>query len=586
MTTATSSRLGNMTFALLTENQEGGNPYKNTASGGIQIFQMFSSTSALLGLSRSADYSAVNANLNALIEFRRTAAVTGQSNMWGQIEGTGLAGSGTGAAGKHGDTAKGAAAASEAYTKDGVPRKLPKMPEPDFVTKYPPSYFHRDPARSNFTVAHRETGSPLEIQQRLSLSGTTEGFTQVKGLQVSIKTKETTDKVLVLSNLPASTQDNHDGVTWAIKRGDEVLGPKFSTWNHELSRIEGLLVPWVDCPNKARLDCDYTVHCRLRGSVQLCQNGEKRQLSAIAFPGDQVATAESSEALAVQPGRWYDVPGLQQISYTNKDEKVLVFCTITYTALWSDEMTRGRFSIFRDGNPLDPEHFGLQSVRALQKNLKRVAVMTFMDEPEEGPHLYEVRAAVTAEEGETRVCHLDDQIRQLSLIRLPGSIVSGPNRCEAITTVDEDKWTEIPGLSVTVTTTNAHDKVLLVWNTNFNPEEFTYEAYFTILRSGAHGPLKNLGGEEQGMSSVASSAAGSSEYPASMFMDAPGLGTFTYTVHARTRRCGNLTEATPVEVGPDGQISAILLGAGRSHQAGNVVEMMTREMEAAGQKAD
>ena len=66
-----------------------------------------------------------------------------------------------------------------------------------------------------------------------------------------------------------------------------------------------------------------------------------------------------------------------------------MFCTIRYTALWSDEMTRGRFSIFRDGQPLDPEHFGLQSVRSMQKNLKSVAVMAIMDDPGEGPHVYE-----------------------------------------------------------------------------------------------------------------------------------------------------------------------------------------------------
>ena len=52
-----------------------------------------------------------------------------------------------------------------------------------------------------------------------------------------------------------------------------------------------------------------------------------------------------------------------------------------------------RFSIFRDGQPLDPEHFGLQSVRAMQKGLKSVAVMTFMDDPQEGPHVYEVRSS-------------------------------------------------------------------------------------------------------------------------------------------------------------------------------------------------
>lgn len=569
-------------FALVASNEESSKQArKNSASAGIQLFQMFSSTSALLGLSRSADYSAVNANLNCLINFRRGCGVNGQSNMWGQIEGTGLAGDGTGAAGKHGDTSKGSTAASEAYTKEGLPRQLPKMPEPDFVSKYPPSYFHRDPAKGDFLVAHRESGSPVELQYRTSFASNASGFAAVPGLKMSIRTKDTTDKVLVLAHLPISTQDNHDGVSWALKRGDQVLGSPAATWTTELGRMEALTLPWLEEPGKARLDCEYTVNYRLRGSVQLSHQGELRQLTAVLLPGDQVASAVSCEALAVQPGRWHDVPGLQQISYTNKGEKVLIFCTIRYTALWSDEMTRGRFSIFRDGRPLDPEHFGLQSVRALQKGLKRVAVMSLLDDPEEGPHLYEVRAAVTAEEGEVRVCHLDDQLRQLCLIRLPGNLVSGPNRCEALTTVDEDRWTEIAGLSVSVTTANAHDKVLLVWSTNVNPTDMTYEAYFSVLRSSALGPLKNLGSEEQGMWSVASSAAGSSEYPSCMFVDTPGQGTFTYTVYARTRRCGSCSEATALEVGPDGQISAVLLRCGgRSDMtSGNVIEMMTREME-------
>ena len=38
----------------------------------------------------------------------------------------------------------------------------------------------------------------------------------------------------------------------------------------------------------------------------------------------EVASAESCEELAVQPGRWYDVPGLTQISYTDIGEKAPV----------------------------------------------------------------------------------------------------------------------------------------------------------------------------------------------------------------------------------------------------------------------
>lgn len=62
-----------------------------------------------------------------------------------------------------------------------------------------------------------------------------------------------------------------------------------------------------------------------------------------------------------------------------------------------------------------------------------------------------------------------------------------------------------------------------MWSTNFNPEELTYEAYFTaprlashdiyaaqVMRSGRDAD-KNLGSDEQGLWSVSSTASGSSE---------------------------------------------------------------------------
>jgi hypothetical protein len=59
-----------------------------------------------------------------------------------------------------------------------------------------------------------------------------------------------------------------------------------------------------------------------------------------------------------------------------EDSKVLVLLlTLSSGSLdLSCPCTTARFSIFRDGQPLDPEHFGLQSVRAMQKGLKNVAV--------------------------------------------------------------------------------------------------------------------------------------------------------------------------------------------------------------------
>lgn len=502
--------------------------------------------------------------------------MNGQSNMWGQIEGTGLAGEGTGAAGRHGDTSAGAAAHEHAFH---VVPKVYKQEETAIKPNsrdQPESYYKRDLASASFVVAHKEATARLELPKKAGFDGMqAEGFAPVRGLQVNVKTSEEDDKVLLVANLPTSTKDNHEGAAWTFKRGSAAIGPRFATWTHEIGRLENVLMPWVDEPGRARLDCDYTVQYRTKAMMEMSIAGEKRHLTAIAIPGHQVTMSSSQEPLSVQPGRWYDVPGLSQIAATNVGEKVLVVCSINYTALWSDEETRGRFTIFRDGKSLDPESYGLQSVRALQKGMKRSLVMALVDDPQEGPHIYEVRAAVTTVQGETRVCHIEDQ-RQLALIRLPGHIVSGPSRCEGQCTVSDDSWTEVPGLSVSITVEKPHSRVMIVWSCNFNPSEFTYEAYFTLFRL-SHGSMENLGGESQGMWSVASSAAGSSEYPVCMFTDSPGAGQHSYVVHARSRRCGQLLQPTPVDVGPDGQISALLI---ESQVKGNVVELLTKEMEA------
>jgi len=553
---------------------------KNSAAAGLQLFQVFSSTSALLGLSRSCDYAATNGNLNALINWRRTSGMHGQSNMWGEILGTGLAGSGTGAAGNHG-AAPGETIAVQQQQQDSEVDEAKKA-----ASGLPPAFYQRDPASAEFLLAHKESSSPVDVSHQAKFANfESEGFVQVKGLQASLKTRSAEDKVLVIANLPARMPENHDGVCWVLKRGGFTIGPKHMNWTHELRRLDNVLIPWLDEPEKARMEVDYSVHCRLKGTVQLSQEQEKRQLTTVMIPGGQVTSARSCEPMTIGAGRWHDVQGLQQISVTNKGEKVLVICTMKYTALWSDELTRGRFSVFRDGAPLDAENYGLQSVRTLQSNLKRTLVMATVDDPAAGPHLYSARAVVTTEEKEPRMCQVSDDERQLALIRLPAEVVAGPARCQGVTVVDEDKWTEVAGLTITTTVQNPSDKVMVVYNVNFNPTGMNYESYFTLFRTSSSGAMRNLGGEDQGMWSVASSATASSEYPVGMFTDTPGAGTHTYTVHARTRRCDHLTEAPAVEVGPDGSISAILL-SGRSTKSSSspphsLIDQMAEEMASA-----
>ena len=48
-------------------------------------------------------------------------------------------------------------------------------------------------------------------------------------------------------------------------------------------------------------------------------------------------------------------------------------------------------------------------------------------------------------------------------------------------------------------------------------------------------------------------------------IDAPGVGTFTYTVYCRSKRCGSLPEPTRVELGPDGCLEGRVGSGARLH---------------------
>lgn len=242
-------------------------------------------------------------------------------------------------------------------------------------------------------------------------------------------------------------------------------------------------------------------------------------------------------------------------------DTILAMATMEYVASWASELNRGRFTIVRDDVGLDGLHDrGLQSVRALSPSLRRVMVMAAVDEPPPGPHIYRVRGALTvgSESGVSASLQGD---RQLTLIRLPGSLVRGPCHSDGAVTIDEQQWTEVPGMSTTVTLRRPRDRVLLVYHADCHPAGFSYQAHFTILRHSDVGGTSNLGlSAEFGLERVSSDYAASSEYPVGILCDTPGsLGPHTYSFAARVVNTGVSSDATPVVVGYSGAITAIIL---------------------------
>eukprot|EP00435_Cladocopium_sp_Y103_P054641 s574_g17.t2 len=132
---------------------------------------------------------------------------------------------------------------------------------------------------------------------------------------------------------------------------------------------------------------------------------------------------------------------------------------------------------------------------------------------------------------------------RLALIRLPGNLVTGPMRPLEPVEIHDGTWTEIPGMFASCSLRRPRDRVLLVYHIDCNPQNYFYEAHFTIFRrkDGAISSDQNLGFSEEmrsgefGLDMVFSDYGASSEYPAGLLIDTPGSqGPWTYYLAARS----------------------------------------------------
>lgn len=326
-----------------------------------------------------------------------------------------------------------------------------------------------------------------------------------------------------------------------------------------------MCLSYLDQPDK-RMEHEYQVAAS--GGVEgtrfvVSSEKQKRHFFAVTFPSYQIKWVSDDEMQSIAPGLWIDVDGFEEVIATLPGDKVLAICTVRYVAGWASEHCRGRFTIVRDDFGLDGIHDrGLQSVRALGPKMPRTALMVSVDDPPPGPHLYRVRAAVTAGT-DTGVANELYGDRQLALLRLPAGLVSGPCRAQGPVRVDEACWTELPGLEVSIALRRPRDRVMIIYHTDCSPQSHYYEAHFTLFRRSETSASKNLGfSEDFGLEMIFSDYAASSEYPAGMICDTPGsVGMFTYYLAARVVNMGTSTDNPAVLVGYSGSISAVLLSS-------------------------
>jgi len=560
--------------------------------GMIQLFFTYSSSSSLLGLSRSSHYAAANGFFNEQMPWRKKCGLQHTNVLWGEIN-LGMGGRPgphelaqqvqeawtEGAAFKlkmklYENVLLGGPSPKKAVTEKQALSLLAQMPE---KRAKPPTKPEEEPVRGkdpedapigfenvveasgDIRVVHTSANDPLELQLADPM-----GFSPVGDLHVKVRTKEANDRVLLACSVPmACLKKREVGSQWAFQRGEERIGPLFGSYTDS---TDTMLMSWLDKPGESPLDeVAYSLNVQTEGDAAfVSREGQTRHLTAIAIPGTQITSKKDERVMTVGTDRWYNVPGFDQMTMTAKGERVLVLGVVTYTALWDDPGSRAVFRIGRDAMSIDLG-LGVQSVRTQERNRKRTVTIALIDDPAPGLHLYHMQAMVTTEHGKLHELRFDDDIRQFALIRFPDPICSGPSKpisqgLKEAFYIEEEKWVEVPGLVVTASTSNAGDKVLVAYNTTMLPTTARYEVYFTLFRYTSGKETTNLGHEELGMICVSSDFAASSEFPIAMFVDLPGKGIHTYTVFVRTKQVNSGgSDSNAVWVGPDGRISAILL---------------------------
>lgn len=368
---------------------------------------------------------------------------------------------------------------------------------------------------------------------------------EVPDLESSVVIDDDMDKVLVVALIPSLLKTQGEEAALMFMESGGQVGPKWGISSGHM------MLAWLDSPGKGGRRSDYTVSCK--GS-QGCVFKEPKQLSAMAFSDKQTTHTTSREPSVIDQGRWYNVPGTFVSSVLEGGEKVLVVCSIPYVCCWTDASTRGAFRVVRDGESVHTD-LGGQTVMASEDGAKNTLVMSLVDSPGAGFHLYQLQATVFTDSMEAQMMQIDDELRQMSVIRLPGNMVVGPSKPGKETApclLDSPDYVAIPGMKAKVTLKSSTDQALIMFNTNLIPVSEKYKAQFTIFRTDAAGKEANVVDSESLWVLDNSETTTAAMYPSSMFMDKPGAGTFTYTLK------GMVAKDSTVMVGPHGQMSAVI----------------------------
>ena len=375
------------------------------------------------------------------------------------------------------------------------------------------------------------TGSANTQSTALAINISPIGTYVTAGIDTSVTTTSSTDRVLLLVNMNMKLGAVSDYGTFTIFRDTTDLSAASKDFHcirvADAAELQSTSMTFLDIPGAVGT---FVYSVRVSGGGTLSFNAQKRQLAALVLPNADFPNARTLvQAKQTFTSTSYTAAtGLEAaVTTSHSTNWVLVCVQLNMQPLNTGGGSGAKFTLYRNNVQIGTTP--LQIVRSAGQGNNRIATFTFADNPGAvGTYTYSVWAA--KEDAADNSFDINDGSRetaQISTIVVRDQMINNNVATTAIT-VTSTAWVTC-GLTVSSTILLGSDKVLVTVNINFSPVTATSSAAFTIFRG-----LLNLGDSNNGLQLLRASAAGESMVASMTFLDSPSFaGQVSYSVQVK-----------------------------------------------------
>lgn len=375
------------------------------------------------------------------------------------------------------------------------------------------------------------TGSANTQSTALAINISPIGTYVTAGMDTSVTTTSSTDRVLLLVNINMKLGATSDYGTFTIFRGTTDLSAASKDFHcirvADSAELQSTSMTFLDIPGAVGT---FTYSVRVSGGGTLSFNGQKRQLAAMVlsnsdFPNNR-ALVQAKQTFTTTT--YAAATGLEAaVTTTQATDYILVCVLLNMQPANTGGGSGAKFTLYRNGVQIGTNP--LQVVHSEGQGNNRVATFTFVDNPGSvSTYTYSVWAAkVDATDNAFDINDGSRETAQISTVVVKDSMINS-NMVSTALTISSTTWVTC-GLSIPSTILLPTDLVLVTVNINFSPATAASIGAFTIFRG-----TTNLGDANYGLQTLKASNAGESMVASMSFLDSPSAtGIINYSVQVR-----------------------------------------------------